>query len=186
ATIAGFRARIRYDHTALLPASGNISAGKHYDTMAVTGSLTVDGMLAHLPFAVMPGNDALSTIDIVGFEWLNGRGEPVAYDVETAGGIFHRMGVESLFNPADGVELHVFPNPTSNGAEIAIDLIETGHTRVTVINVLGQDVATLFDGDLVPGGTIIPFPTRGLAPGSYYVMLSTPTIRRVERVEILK
>jgi hypothetical protein len=91
-----------------------------------------------------------------------------------------------LLNPAGLVKIvAVRPNPVTDKAEVEIGTAEAGRTRVVVVDMLGREAATVFDGELPSGQHILPLNTSQLTTGSYYMLLTTPTVRHVHRVDIV-
>ncbi len=75
---------------------------------------------------------------------------------------------------ADGEGLVVgapFPNPFASGTALPIASGTVQHARVTVLDVLGREVAVLFDGTVQPGGeTLVPFAAGADLPSGLYVL----------------
>ena len=68
------------------------------------------------------------------------------------------------------------PNPFSETTEVSARLRDGGAARVTLHDALGRELATLYAGDLVPGGALpIPISNRYLAPGVYAIRLVSGT-----------
>lgn len=69
-----------------------------------------------------------------------------------------------------------YPNPLSlsagNGTMIAYDVAESSHIRLTVTNMLGQQVATLIDGSRDAGSYSARWNPAGIAAGTYIVTLT--------------
>ncbi|MDP4228850.1 MAG: T9SS type A sorting domain-containing protein, partial [Bacteroidota bacterium] len=96
-------------------------------------------------------------------------------------------GGTRLYDPDGLVSLaHINPNPANGIIHVEINTIESGRTQVAVMNLLGQHVATLSDGELKPGSHSFDLDTKYLSAGSYFITLITPTVRRMERVDIVK
>ena len=53
-------------------------------------------------------------------------------------------------------------------------------------DLLGQKVATISDGELRPGSHAFDFDSHNLSAGSYFLLMQTPTVRRMERVDLQK
>jgi endo-1,4-beta-xylanase len=64
-----------------------------------------------------------------------------------------------------------FPNPFNQATTIAYSVPETGHISLTVYNILGEKVSTLFEGVQQPGYFTVTFDTDGLASGVYLYRL---------------
>ena len=63
--------------------------------------------------------------------------------------------------------LSIIPNPVSQSAVIRFTSLETTTTRVSVLNLLGVEVATLLNGTLEAGEHSFTWDARGVAPGMY-------------------
>ncbi|HET9135913.1 MAG TPA: choice-of-anchor D domain-containing protein [Candidatus Kapabacteria bacterium] len=187
-----FRARVLYDKTILYPTDNTITQGLRYDTVTITGSLGTDDVIARIPFVAMLGMSEISPMSIVDFEWLDASGNPADFDVETESGTFKILNIcdqggKRLYDPDGKVSMSsIVPNPTSNTARIEIQTIEKGRTQLTVTNILGQTVTTLFDGEIEPGTHDFTLSTSGLSAGSYFLTLRTPTVRKIQRLDIAK
>ncbi|MDP4228849.1 MAG: SBBP repeat-containing protein [Bacteroidota bacterium] len=187
-----FSARIAYDRTVLYPSSGNVQHGARFDTVTVSGSIGGDSILANLPFTAMLGKSTSSPMNIVDFSWLDAAGEPADYDVETESGTFYLLGIcpaggTRLYDPDGLVSLaHINPNPANGIIHVEISTIESGRTQLAVMNLLGQHMATLSDGELKPGSHSFDLDTKYLSAGSYFITLTTPTVRRMEMIGVVK
>jgi hypothetical protein len=144
-------------------------------------------VLATLRFRAMLGNDTLTALRLE-----NGGATGGAVAVSTASGMFHLLGVcrsggARLFNPDGQVQiLKVAPNPASGSAELEIETLESGRTRVVVMDMLGREVETVFDGEPAAGRHTLSIDMTHLSTGSYYLMMITPTVRRSCRVSVMK
>jgi len=63
------------------------------------------------------------------------------------------------------------PNPSTGTATVAFTLAEAAPVRVSVVDVLGREVAVLAEGVTAPGAHEAT--VRGLAPGTYIVRMET-------------
>ncbi|MEI8135225.1 MAG: T9SS type A sorting domain-containing protein [bacterium] len=80
----------------------------------------------------------------------------------------------------------ITPNPTSGNVRISLKMKEVGNVRVELLNVLGQHVAKVTDGELRAGSHSFDFNTNGIPAGSYFLMVSTPSAREVQRLDVVK
>ena len=81
--------------------------------------------------------------------------------------------VEPVQENAFQFELHQsFPNPMRGSATINYGIAEPGHVRVTLYNMLGQEVATILDRPLEPGTYSISLDGTSLTPGVYLYRLT--------------
>jgi hypothetical protein len=187
-----FSARIAYDRSVLYPSTGSIQHGVRYDTVSITGAIGASETLAVLPFVAMLGESTTSPMNIVDFTWLDGSGNPADFDVETESGTFHMLGIcpaggNRLYNPDGKVSIaHVNPNPSNGIIHIDIQTTETGRTQLSLMNLLGQKISSISDGELRPGNHSFDFNTKDLSAGSYFLLLQTPTVRRLERADVEK
>ncbi len=67
-----------------------------------------------------------------------------------------------------------YPNPFNSATSIAFTLPAEAHVNLSVMNVLGQTVANLYDGDMEHGAHQFLFDASGLTSGMYYYKLLTP------------
>ena len=69
-----------------------------------------------------------------------------------------------------GLSVAVTPNPAgAGGASIRLHLPIAGHVRVSVLDVLGREVAVLLDGETVAGDRSVSLNTSGWSAGVYVV-----------------
>ena len=76
------------------------------------------------------------------------------------------------------------PNPFHGASEVPVTLDAPGPARLSLVDVLGREVAVLFDGEAPAGTRLVPLDARGLAAGVYVLRLETPSgvaTRRVTR-----
>jgi hypothetical protein len=82
------------------------------------------------------------------------------------------------------------PNPVRIETTIPVELLANERVRVSVVDVSGRRVRTLFDGERVSGRSSITWNTRDdagavVAPGVYFVKLDGERIRRTTRVVVV-
>jgi hypothetical protein len=70
-------------------------------------------------------------------------------------------------------DLAVTPNPASGNARITVVLAESGSIRLSVVDVLGREVARPADGPRAAGRHVVPL--AGLPAGAYLVRLTSAT-----------
>jgi len=79
------------------------------------------------------------------------------------------------------------PNPTAGDATLRFSLADAAPAVLTLHDLLGRTVATLFDGDAPAGGVqSVRIPTSGLAPGVYVVRLQSAGQTAVQRLTVLR
>ena len=79
-----------------------------------------------------------------------------------------------------------YPNPFNSTTSIAFALPVQSRVQLTVLNVLGQTVAELYNGQLDQGSHQITFDASGLGSGMYYYKLVTPYAAVTRRMFYLK
>jgi photosystem II stability/assembly factor-like uncharacterized protein len=75
-----------------------------------------------------------------------------------------------------------YPNPFPAKTLITISPIESGIATVTIVNLLGQEVAQLFDGELTASEHSFTWDATGVAPGSYWCIARMDD--RTERIAL--
>jgi len=76
-----------------------------------------------------------------------------------------------------------FPNPLSSSTTISFSLTESGVTEVSVVNILGTEVARIFSGELSAGEHSFSWDASGMPPGMYECIVRMNG--RVERVAMV-
>jgi len=89
--------------------------------------------------------------------------------------------------PAGTLLLENFPNPFNPGTTIRFELPRREPVRLTVVNLLGEEVATLLDDELGPGGHTIAFSAHSsMASGVYFARLLTPSGSALHRMLLVR
>ncbi len=80
-----------------------------------------------------------------------------------------------------------YPNPFNPSTTITFALRNTGQAKVTVYDLLGQEVATLFQG-MATAHTpyVLSFDARNLPAGIYFYMLRSENRSEVRKMGLLK
>lgn len=65
--------------------------------------------------------------------------------------------------------LSIYPNPVTDMMQINIQVQNASEYRVTVHNVLGEEVGVIYQGQLSPGSNQFGYSTLSLAPGVYFI-----------------
>lgn len=80
----------------------------------------------------------------------------------------------------------VYPNPFNSTARIRFQLAGQTAVQLRVYDILGREVATLLHRTMQGGRHEIAFHADGFASGVYFVELSTPTGRSVQKVAVMR
>lgn len=67
-----------------------------------------------------------------------------------------------------------YPNPFNNATNINFSIPKLTNVKVSIYNLIGEEIATLVDEQLPTGLHSVSFKSHGLASGLYYYKLETP------------
>ncbi len=70
-------------------------------------------------------------------------------------------------------EIAIYPNPTTDGFQIIIDVQNDSDYEITLIDNLGQSVRALYSADLSAGTNKLDFSLSGLPVGSYIIRIKS-------------
>jgi photosystem II stability/assembly factor-like uncharacterized protein len=110
-------------------------------------------------------------------------------DDDYGGGIYRRpisdlAGVNKIqLEPSVDQKISAYPNPLTQSSTITISCAESGAGEVTIVNLLGVEVARLFSGELGSGEHSFVWDASGVAAGTYFCALRT--INGVQRVAMV-
>jgi flagellar hook assembly protein FlgD len=79
--------------------------------------------------------------------------------------------------------LSIYPNPLTQSTKISFTLPESGEADVTIVNLLGSEVARLFSGTLSAGAHSFEWDAGQASAGTYFCALRT--INGVQRVALV-
>ncbi len=98
------------------------------------------------------------------------------------------MAIESASDEVPSqTRLHSnYPNPFNPTTTLGFDLAVSGRVRLEVYNVLGQRVATLFEGQQAGGSYRIAFEASSLPSGLYYAVLRTEQGMHTRKMMLVK
>jgi hypothetical protein len=82
--------------------------------------------------------------------------------------------------------LQNYPNPFNPSTTIPYQLVKSGHTRLTVLNVLGQKVATLINEEQSAGSHFVVWNASGIASGVYFYRLESGAQTVVKKLVLLR
>jgi Immune inhibitor A-like, MAM domain/Carboxypeptidase regulatory-like domain/Secretion system C-terminal sorting domain len=81
----------------------------------------------------------------------------------------------------------VYPNPFNSSTSVVLNLPSDTEVSVVVFNVMGQQVATLADGQLTAGVHTLSFEAESLSSGVYFVKATVPgQLNEIRKVTLLR
>jgi hypothetical protein len=96
-------------------------------------------------------------------------------------------GFEESASPSGFVLHQNYPNPFNPATELTFSVASEGRATLRVYNALGQEVATLFEGEAQPGTLYrLRFEAQNLTSGFYFYILESRGVSTVRRMLLLK
>ena len=123
------------------------------------------------------GDDGIMVVCGIGTNVRAYRSPPTGVDE----GKFNR---ETL--ALSGELLQNYPNPFNPSTTITYKIARVGLVSLSVYNILGQEVATLFNEEMGPGTYTVVFSGNELASGTYFCRLWTSGYESTKRLVLLK
>ena len=80
--------------------------------------------------------------------------------------------------------LSIYPNPVNDLMEIRIDILENADYSITLINVLGELVSTVYQGELIVGTNQLSYSAAALPKGVYFLRIESNGI--IETKKLIK
>jgi hypothetical protein len=80
-----------------------------------------------------------------------------------------------------------YPNPFNPSTIIQFSLERRGHATLQIFNLLGQEIATLFNGEVFGGNTVqVEFNASKLSSGIYFARLESPDGMQIKKIVFQK
>jgi hypothetical protein len=79
-----------------------------------------------------------------------------------------------------------YPNPFNPSTTISYSLPHASNVSLKVFDILGQEVATLVNGDITAGKHEVQFDAKGLASGTYLYRLTSGDFTQVKKMMVVK
>ena len=189
-----FRAQIAFEKS-LLVVTNNTPWTTNNQERIITVEGTRSGnesVLAEIELQATLGRIEGTPLRLEEFQWLDSTGDTLEVLTQTIDGTFElnnlcRQGGVRLYDPEGEVAIKpVRPNPTSGRTDIIYTTVEPGWTRLSVKDVMGREVHSLFEGLLVPGEYVVDYNAQFLASGTYFLVLETPTLIVSEQMNVIR
>lgn len=166
--------------------AGSSGARARYEVRGTRAESLTSGLLVDLPFEVLWGDTACTTVRLDSLRWDDGTATILGQDVcELCAELCYEGGAR-LFRSDGALSLTVRPNPFNAATVIEFEVIEAGLTDITIHDVMGRRISTLLHEDVAPGRYVLRYDASALASGSYLCVLRTPSQIRTQRMEVLK
>ncbi len=78
-----------------------------------------------------------------------------------------------------------YPNPLSSATTIQFTTEQRGPAQVSILNLLGEEVASLFSGELEAGEHAFMWDAKGVTAGMYWCVIRSNDGNRVQRVPMM-
>ncbi len=157
------------------PVAGTLEAGEQQ-----TLNITVDIGGFEMFDDVIVGDESAAEIVLVGPHWSN---PPIL-----------SLSVTYINDVSNNVEempmqyaLHQnYPNPFNPATSIKFDLVDAQQVKLSVYNLLGQEVAQLVDQPMQAGYHTVKFDAAQLASGVYFYRLDTQAYTSMKKMVLVK
>jgi hypothetical protein len=106
-------------------------------------------------------------------------GDKYVYHIREEG----EQGVAAGTLPPARLPLVVFPNPVQGAAQVRFTLARPVAVRLRLYDAAGRLARTVLEGTLAAGDKSVALRSRGLKPGSYFLVLDAGTAS--ERVKLI-
>lgn len=88
--------------------------------------------------------------------------------------------------PENSGALSVYPNPFRNQMNIDFGIKQQGKVKISLLNLLGQEIRVLEESSFVGGNHSITFNANGLLPGIYFLKMESETGSDVKKIVLSK
>lgn len=84
------------------------------------------------------------------------------------------------------MKISAYPNPVNGGSRILFDLKRSGNVEVSLYDILGRKVKTVYSGFLQAGNNSFPWDGHGVASGCYFINVAGNGFTSSKQVTIIK
>jgi glucose/arabinose dehydrogenase len=157
---------------------GDYCSGYIWKFYYQNGQLTEDQLLIDAPFSISSFG-------------VDQNGELYICEYSTTGRIWRFASAALSVGDQDRIPaqyaLHQnYPNPFNPSTRITYDLPEESYVRLSVLNLLGQEIDVLYRGMQRAGTHTMGFDASGIPSGVYFYKLETPQFRSVKKMVLMK
>jgi WD40 repeat protein len=190
--LTGFSMDLRFNSSLLMPVDFDFESTIVGDDKVihfeVPSSFGADSILAKIKFTAALGNDTITNVALDNLAPI-GRSKIILSE-ESA--VFQLDGVceeggPRLFDMRGEIQISgVAPNPVVESGKVEFETIEDGYTTLKLIDMEGNLVQTLAEGNLPAQVHEATIDAANLSAGTYILILETPTITITKKIEIAK
>jgi serine protease len=95
--------------------------------------------------------------------------------------VIYHVGMANTKNePASSLSL--YPNPASGSSKVSFDMNKPSNVRLSVFNMLGQEVKLIFENHLYTGPYAVDANLDGLTEGLYFMVLNADGLLQTEKL----
>ena len=124
-----------------------------------------------------------------GTSWVNVDGAVVNFGKQFAV-VYLQIGTGSDSSSPGPVDEYMtienFPNPFNPSTNIRFSLPKTEHVKLTIYNVLGQQVTRLLDAEFPAGQHTVTWNGQGMPSGIYFYRLQTVSETITRKMMLIK
>lgn len=80
----------------------------------------------------------------------------------------------------------IYPNPTNDFINISYSLIEDTYTSLRIVDILGNEVVSIINNEVIAHSNTLNIDTRKYAVGTYFILLSTSNNQITRRFTIIR
>ncbi len=160
-------------------AATNVDSGSAYANADGSGNFT------------LPVSDKIYTYDLFAYNLPPDYSGPSVLAHPGESGVVISLITTSVVERDPGIPLHFglsqnYPNPFNPSTRIDYDLAAASYVRLSVTNVLGQEVERLIDGEQQPGKYHTLFNVHGLPSGLYFYRLTAGPLVSVKKMILMR
>ena len=169
--------------TVTLAASSNVSRlrSQAVPSSAPSGNYTYDAYVGNYPGNIW-GEDHFDFSKSMSAD--NGG---IENDWYSFGESFEESGAaNSVLTPEDYSILSAYPNPFNPETHLSFVLGESGHASLSIYDITGKHVATLFDGFAGAGVQELTWNAQDMSSGVYFAVLQTEVSSSTQKLLLIK
>ncbi|MES2691623.1 MAG: T9SS type A sorting domain-containing protein [Bacteroidota bacterium] len=98
---------------------------------------------------------------------------------------FYSKSLNASVKENDLVDISsIFPNPASSAATVNFNLKKSGIVKISMLNVIGQEVSSINAGNLVAGNNSVSLDVNTLSAGVYFVNITVDGVSTTKKLTV--